>query len=361
VITICVNNYNYDRFLGHTIDSALAEQEASATEVEVVVVDDGSTDRSREVIAAYGDRIRAVLTPNGGQGAAFNAGFAVAHGDIVLFLDSDDVLLPGVCDAVSVAFAADPRPVKVQVRMAVIDADGVRTGELIPGRARPHGPTDLRSHVRRFRSYPWPPSSANAYDADALRQVLPIPESEYRGSCDAYLAELLPYLGPVTSLSTVGVGYRAHSANDYFGTTMSVEWLRAKMARLVANHERTLELTRRLGSASPLEDPLAPRDIALLGFRMASLRLDPASHPFTGDTPGRLAVSGVRAALANPLLTGRDRLVRASWFLLTGLLPTRAAGAIVRRFVPDTPLRLRPAWLTPRGRPTAAGSDSSAT
>lgn len=350
MISICINNFNYERFLPDAIDSALAQQDHA--DVEVVVVDDGSTDDSRDVIASYDDRIRAVLTPNRGQGSAFNAGFAVALGDIVLFLDADDVLRPGLCAALDEAFARDPRPVKVQVRMAVVDADGAPTGELIPGRPRRHGPVDLRDHVRRFRSYPWPPSSANAYDAAALRQVIPIPEEEYRSSCDSYLSELMPYLGPVASLDMIGVSYRAHSSNSYFGTTADAAWLRTKMARVVENHHRAVGLAARLGVPGPPADPLAPLDVAFLGFRMASVRLDPDGHPFPGDRAPRLATAGIRAALTNPLLNRRDRVIRPIWFALTGYLPRPAAVAVVRRFVPDSPLRLRPAWLKRRAAST---------
>ncbi len=348
MISICINNFNYARFLPDAIDSALAQ--TGACEVEVVVVDDGSTDSSRDVIASYGDRIRTVLTLNGGQGSALNAGFAVARGDVVLFLDADDVLRPGVCAALDKAFAREPRPAKVQTRMAVIDAEGALTGELIPGRPRPHGPLDLRDHVRRFRSYPWPPSSANAYAATALREVLPIPEEEYRSSCDSYLSELLPYLGPVVSLDMIGVSYRAHSSNSYMGTTANVAWLRTKMARVVDNHGRAVDLAARLDMPGPPADPLAPLDVAFLGIRLASLRLDPDSHPFPDDRARRLATTGIRAALTNPLLNRRDRMIRPIWFALAGYLPRPAAVAVVRRFVPDSPLRLRPAWLMRRGR-----------
>ncbi len=73
LVTILINNYNYGRFLRQAIDSALDQ---TYTNIEVLVVDDGSTDESRSVIYSYGDRVRAVFKENGGQASTFNAGVA---------------------------------------------------------------------------------------------------------------------------------------------------------------------------------------------------------------------------------------------------------------------------------------------
>src|SRR5215813_6060987 len=89
--SIIIDNYNYGRFLQGAIDSALQQ---TYTPLEVIVVDDGSTDNSREIIAGYGPRIIPVLKENGGQASAFNAGFRVSRGAVVFFLDSDDLLIP---------------------------------------------------------------------------------------------------------------------------------------------------------------------------------------------------------------------------------------------------------------------------
>ncbi|MCY7286429.1 MAG: glycosyltransferase, partial [Cyanobacteria bacterium CAN_BIN43] len=65
LVSIIINNYNYDRFLVQAIDSALSQ---TYPHVEVIVVDDGSTDRSREIITSYGDRLMSIFQDNGKQG-----------------------------------------------------------------------------------------------------------------------------------------------------------------------------------------------------------------------------------------------------------------------------------------------------
>lgn len=171
VVSVCVVNYNYDRFLPAAIDSALAQ---TGPEVEVVVVDDGSTDASSEVIAGYGDRVVAVRKANGGQGSAFNAGFATCSGDLVCFLDADDVLEPEMAALAASEFTACPRLSKVQFMMRLVDQEGSHLGVTVPPRRGVQPSGDLATHVLRFRTYPWPPSSANVYAARALRQVLPL-------------------------------------------------------------------------------------------------------------------------------------------------------------------------------------------
>src|SRR3954469_17707313 len=103
LVSIIIDNYNYGRFIGDAIDSALAQTYANK---EVIVVDDGSTDNSREIINGYSGRIQSVFKNNGGQSSALNAGFAASHGDVVYFLDADDVLFPDAVENVIREFNA---------------------------------------------------------------------------------------------------------------------------------------------------------------------------------------------------------------------------------------------------------------
>ena len=90
LVSILINNYNYDRFISQAIDSALNQ---TYPNVEVIVVDDGSTDNSLVVIRNYRDRITPVVKNNGGQASALNAGFSICKGEIICLLDADDLCL----------------------------------------------------------------------------------------------------------------------------------------------------------------------------------------------------------------------------------------------------------------------------
>ena len=88
LVSILINNYNYGRFLPEAIESAISQ---SYGNIEVIVVDDGSTDNSRDIISNYGKTITPILKANEGQASALNAGYETSRGDIICFLDSDDV------------------------------------------------------------------------------------------------------------------------------------------------------------------------------------------------------------------------------------------------------------------------------
>lgn len=88
-ITALVDTYNHERYIEQALVSVL-EQGFSAAELEVVVVDDGSTDGTEERVKKYGSRIRYLRKPNGGQASAFNTAFPEVRGEIICLLDGDD-------------------------------------------------------------------------------------------------------------------------------------------------------------------------------------------------------------------------------------------------------------------------------
>ena len=86
-VSVVIPTYNRAKRLPSAIDSVLAQ---GLPDIEIIVVDDGSVDETRLVVAEYGDRVRYVHQPNAGVGAARNTGIRHASGDFVAFLDSDD-------------------------------------------------------------------------------------------------------------------------------------------------------------------------------------------------------------------------------------------------------------------------------
>jgi glycosyltransferase involved in cell wall biosynthesis len=210
--SIVIVNYNYGRFVGAAIDSALAQ---TWPRVEVIVVDDGSTDNSREILSGYGDRIRTIFKFNGGQASAANVGFAAATGDVIILLDADDVLLPEALSQMMPQFN-DPRVSHVHAPMWEIDAAGNRNGKQYPPQPLPHG--DLRDAVIAggpdvFFS---PPCSGNAWSGAFVRRVMPMPEDGlFRRHAEMYLVTLSTIFGIVRRLPTPQSCYRIHGGNDW--------------------------------------------------------------------------------------------------------------------------------------------------
>jgi glycosyltransferase involved in cell wall biosynthesis len=91
LVSTIIPAYNAAAYIREAIDSALAQ---THREQEIIVVDDGSTDGTWEVLESYGDAIRAIKQPNGGVGQARNHAARIAHGDWLAFLDADDLWLP---------------------------------------------------------------------------------------------------------------------------------------------------------------------------------------------------------------------------------------------------------------------------
>lgn len=121
LVTVVIPNYNYAHYLRETIDSVLAQTYA---DIEIIVVDDGSKDDSREVLETYGEQITAIFQQNQGVSAARNNGAAVGSGEFIAFLDADDVWLTEKTGKQVARFAADPTLGLVHVGVDEIDADG---------------------------------------------------------------------------------------------------------------------------------------------------------------------------------------------------------------------------------------------
>ncbi|HXN50674.1 MAG TPA: glycosyltransferase family 2 protein [Candidatus Acidoferrum sp.] len=107
LVTALVDTYNHEKYIEQALISVL-EQGLSAAELEIVVVDDGSTDGTASVVEKFGLRVKLVRKKNGGQASAFNAGFAASCGQIVAILDGDDWWAKGKLTTVVEALEKNP-------------------------------------------------------------------------------------------------------------------------------------------------------------------------------------------------------------------------------------------------------------
>lgn len=209
-LSIIVTCYNYEKYVGEAIESVLPQLSDT---VELIVVDDGSTDNSKSVIEAYLEEVnfRLISKDNGGQASAFNAGFKAARGRWVIFLDADDLLLSERLDGVQLP---DPEVYsKVHSRMEKIDTNGNHIG-WEPRLRYKLSEGDCFDLVLRNK-FVTVPTSGNIFSAAFLGRVLPIPEEAYRISADDYLNILAPFEGKIKAESLVFSQYRIHGGNNY--------------------------------------------------------------------------------------------------------------------------------------------------
>lgn len=129
LVSVVIPCYQSERTIGATVSSALTQ---TYPHIEVIVVDDGSTDQGPEILAGHGDLIRVVTQPNAGVSAARNAGAAVARGDLIALFDADDIFFPGFVEQCVSAWEAAGRGHRFVTSEAfVLSGEGVFSNRLV--------------------------------------------------------------------------------------------------------------------------------------------------------------------------------------------------------------------------------------
>ena len=358
-VSIIISNYNYERYVGAAVDSALAQ---TVPDCEVIVVDDGSTDGSRTVLERYRNdpRVKLILQENGGQAVAMNVGFAASHGDVVIFLDSDDALHPNAVETVLSHWR--PGLSRCQYALEIIDGSDRRLGLHPCAQAMEDGDVHWKLVVGGY--YRFMPTSGNAFARAALTPIFPIPEVEWRLCSDTYLVTMSTAYGEVRNIDEPLGCYRVHGSNNWYREVRDPEHLRDiwRLHFQVWHH-----LTRPDAIApSAADDPsLRARDADMA--RLHVFRRLLTGYLFQADPAARDPVKAVRrealrATLASALAL-RHKLLYLGLFALVGSRKWRFPAA--RRWNAHThmrPARLRAAvewlkgasfyeWMTRRPKP----------
>lgn len=330
LISVVICNHNYGRFLSQAIESALHQTYSNS---EVIVIDDGSTDSSAQIIARFGDRITPVMKPNGGQASAYNAGFARSSGDIILFLDADDVLLANALERIADSWREGAA--KIHFRLRVCDAALKPLHRLLPpvNVTIPQG--DLAAGIIELGNYISPTASGNAYSRSVFGGLFPVPEQPWRLGADLYLLTRAPFYGPVIAIDEALGLYRMHgdnaSSRPNAGLTVRTHLRLERQRQALVRQEAT-----RRGMEMPQFGPSALWMCALQVFE-SRLRSD---CPGNSDRYAhRTAAQAIRGVWAQSNQRMAKRLLIAAMLATIAVLP----GPIVARLVP---------WLVwPQSRP----------
>ena len=312
-VSIIINNYNYDRFLSAAIDSALNQ---TYPNTEVIVVDDGSTDNSRQIIAEYGERIISIFQPNGKQAAAFNSGFARSRGDIIIFLDSDDYLYPQAVEQIVAVW--QPTLAKVHYRLDVVDGAGQSLGYSVPQGTSPLSCGKVWQTLLERGGYVSTPTSGNALNRQALKDLFPIPD-RYKLTADDYLSFQVPFYGEIAAIEQPLGVYRVHDSNQWALATVSGDRFKRFVHHDLQNFDLLSQKAKQLGHKIPKD--FEQRSIGRLWSRIISLRLNDRTHPVPSDRSIKLIYQGIRSLWKYSDFNFAKRLFYSLWFIWVGLMP----------------------------------------
>ena len=197
-VSIVTPSFNQAPFLEQTLRSVL---EQDYPNLEYIVIDGGSSDGSLEIIQKYADRLAYWQSqPDQGQTDAINQGFARASGEILAWLNSDDLLLPGAVSVAVRALHEHPEAAMVYGDALLINAEGKTIGKF------PAAQTDYR---KLRRGYVHIPQQASFFRADLWRQVAPLDVSFYF-AMDYDLWVRLAALAPLVYVPQLWAAFRLH-------------------------------------------------------------------------------------------------------------------------------------------------------
>jgi hypothetical protein len=322
LVSIVILNFNYGHYLRQCIESVLAQDYQP---MEVIVVDDGSTDSSRSIVDSFAGRVRSSFKHNGGMVSAMNQGFRLSRGSIVMFVDADDYLLPGAV-AAHARVLANPAVVRSQTYLTVVHGTRVSPTERIPGKPAADG--DLRELTleRGPGAYVSPPNSGNAWSRHFLQQVFPLPEALKAIGAETFLMDSAPLFGKIVTLKPEPrAAYRLHSSN--MGGQLEVMKLES-LRKVLAQYEVRARYLERVATALGL-DPQPAK------WKSGNWRLLTVNYLCC-----RLAGSGMAPGWAEHMASAfRISGNRLKWFALACIIvairtaPTPLSLGLARQFI----------------------------
>lgn len=238
--SVLIDTYNHERFIEKAIVSVL-EQDFPAEEREIIVVDDGSTDRTAEIVRRFEPRVRLLRKRNGGQASAFNAGIPECRGEIIVFLDGDDWWMGKKLTHVAQAMAADPEVGIVGHGIVSVQRDGREQVETLREGFRWQANTIEGARLFQRRGS-FLGTSRMTIRAGLLQRIGLVPEA-IKIQADEYLFTLAAVLMVAQILPEALTNYRLHAGNSFQLARFDPQKLRHKQESLAVLAE---SISRRL-------------------------------------------------------------------------------------------------------------------
>lgn len=209
-VTALIDTYNQERFIEEAMVSVLG-QDLPRSEMEILVVDDGSTDQTADILRKFEPEVRVLHKANGGQASAFNAGIPQARGEVVAFLDGDDWWAQGKLTAIAEAFAANPDVGLIGHGITEVRPEGQRRTEL--PREATRFLISSAEDAKKFRMLRgFLGTSRMACRREVLARVGCVPEALIF-EADEYLFTLASIFADVMILRGAFTFYRVHGEN----------------------------------------------------------------------------------------------------------------------------------------------------
>jgi len=206
LVSVIITNYNYEQYLSEAIESVLHQ---TYQHFELIIVDDGSKDNSAEIINKYvllhPEKIKVVVKENGGQGSAFNAGYRIAIGEVIAFLDADDYWYENKLETI----------MKYHQKY-----DGIQHNLMINNQFKytflENESTKMQLGLNEFGFMGTIPTTGLSFSRKVLEDIMPVPEQDYRICADLYIRAVFLLYNDILSIENPLGFYRVHDSNHWY-------------------------------------------------------------------------------------------------------------------------------------------------
>jgi glycosyltransferase involved in cell wall biosynthesis len=322
-ISVIITNYNYEQYVGTAIDSVIGQTRPAD---EIIVIDDGSTDGSRDRILSYGSRVRTMFQKNQGIKVISNTGYELSKGSIILYLDADDVLYPRALELVEQAFR--PAVAKIQFDLDIIDQLGNLAGRRYCNFTEQMREECTARAFERTGTYLWPVTSGNAYSREFMRRVMPLTPPV---SHDGVLNTIAPLYGRIVTIAQPLGQYRIHNRNisriDQAGDINDIPDFATRINLRKLEFDLLREHAAALGAELPRIDFLDSEQV-FVNYRLMARKLNREDGDDVHRSLWDLWLTGMSCLFHSPI-SFRARLKHIVWITSLAIAPAGLARRMI--------------------------------